>query len=173
MTMFGGRAGRMMLTNRRLRWYENRDVPRPFKRTTGEVNLSDIASADKGTALDVIGGGTRLRLRLRNGRDKCLWENDGRLEEWLASIRDSISSESTGGWLRRAPWAVVRMVCWIITGGIAFLVLYGDVQGVLFGILFGALAGVAAYMPRSHPVSLLALAIGVTITLYFLAPALS
>jgi hypothetical protein len=172
-SFFGGRVGRMMLTDRRFRWYETKDVPRPFKRTTGEVNLSDTASVDKGTAFDVIGGGTRLRLRLRNGRDKCLWESDGRLDEWIATVRSLIATHSAPNWRSLAPWAVFRMLCWVIAGAVGFLILYRDVQGVLFGFVFGAVIGAAAYLPRSHPASLLALVIGATITLYFLAPAFS
>ena len=92
----GGRVGRMMLTSRRFLWYETRNVPRPFKRIAGQVNLSDIASVDKGTWLDFVGGGRRLRLRLRNGKDKCLFEDDGKLDEWIATIGRSIASEYPG-----------------------------------------------------------------------------
>jgi len=89
--LFGARGGRLILTNRRLIWYENKAwMLWPFKRIVGQFNLSDIASVDKGTWLDVVGGGRRLRLRLRSGKDKCLWEGQGRLDEWVATIRTAI-----------------------------------------------------------------------------------
>ena len=86
----GARLGSLILTNRRLIWYEPA-VARPFKPVFGQLNLSDISSVDKGTLYDFIFGGTPLQLRLRNGRDKCLWEADGKLNEWVATIRTVIA----------------------------------------------------------------------------------
>jgi len=91
MSFFGGRVGRLMLTKHRFHWYETRNVSWPFKRIVGHVKLSQIESVDKGTLIDFVGGGRRLRLRLRNGKDKCLWEDDGRLDEWIATIRRAIA----------------------------------------------------------------------------------
>ncbi len=93
MTFFGGRVGRLMLTNRRFHWYETKNVLWPFKRIAGQVNLSDIASVDKGTWLDFVGGGRRLRLRLRSGKDRCLFEDEGRLDEWITTIGRTIASQ--------------------------------------------------------------------------------
>ena len=89
----GGSVGRFMLTDRRLHWYETIPVRWPFKRTVGQVNLSDIASVDKGTLVDFLFGGRRLRLRLRNGKDKCFLEGDGKLDEWIETIRRLIAEQ--------------------------------------------------------------------------------
>ena len=88
-----------MLKNRRFRWYETKDVPGPFKRIAGEVRLPEIASVDKGTWFDLVGGGRRLRLGLRNGKDKCLFEDDGRLNEWIATIQRVIG-QGDDMWLK-------------------------------------------------------------------------
>jgi len=88
----GGRVGRMRLTNRRFQWYEVSKVSWPFKRIIGEARLADIESVDKGTLVDFVFGGTRLRLRLRDGRDKRLIEGDGKLDEWIEAVRSRISA---------------------------------------------------------------------------------
>ena len=92
----GGTGGRLLLTNRRLLWYETRNVLWPFKRTVGQASISDVASVDKGTLFDFVFGGRRLRLRLRDGKDVCLKEADGKLDEWIATIGRSIASEYPG-----------------------------------------------------------------------------
>jgi hypothetical protein len=91
-TLLGGRGGRLVLTNRRVYWYETRDVPWPFKRIVGQVNLSDIASVDKGTLLSFVFGGRPLRLRLGNGKTKCL--HVYRLNEWVTAIRGVIDKDT-------------------------------------------------------------------------------
>jgi hypothetical protein len=91
-SFFAAATGRLTLTNRRIFWDETDSVLWPFKRVSGESNVSDIASVDKGTLFDFIGGGRRLRIRLRSGRDKCLWDAAGRLDEWIATIRRVISN---------------------------------------------------------------------------------
>ena len=90
-SLVGVRCGPLILTNRRLMWYEP-GVARPLKPISGHVNLSDIASVDKGTLLDFIAGGRRLRLRLRSGKDKCLIEGQSRLDEWIATLRNVIDN---------------------------------------------------------------------------------
>ena len=70
--LFGGRRGRIILTERHLLWYDTGKVW-PLTKISGELSLSDISSVDKGTLLDFIGGGKRLRLRLRNGKSVCLF----------------------------------------------------------------------------------------------------
>src|SRR3990172_9126922 len=88
----GARLGALILTNRRLIWRETAFIW-PLRKISGQLNLSDVVSVDKGTWFDFIGGGRRLRLRLRNGKDKCLWEGEGRLDEWIAPIGRTIVSE--------------------------------------------------------------------------------
>ena len=78
------------MTNRRLIWYETANVW-PLKRISGELELSEIASVDKGSPLDMGFGGRRLRLRLRNGKSECLYEGDGRLDEWVTATRTAIA----------------------------------------------------------------------------------
>ena len=87
----GTRVGALILTNRRLIWYE-RSVARPLKPICGEIRLADIIAVDKGTVFDFVFGGKSLRLHLRSGRDKCLAEADGRLDEWVAAIRSAIGT---------------------------------------------------------------------------------
>jgi hypothetical protein len=91
--VIGARVGPLILTNRRLIWYE-RSVARPLKPIYGEVRLSDVEVVDKGTLFDFVGGGKRLRLHLRGGRRKTLAEAQGRLDEWVAAIRSAIASRN-------------------------------------------------------------------------------
>jgi hypothetical protein len=88
---FVQRWGPLLLTNRRLIWNEASRPNWPFKPITGQVPLTEIASVDKGTLLDFIGGGRRLRLRLRNGKDKCFLEAEGKLDEWIETMRSAIA----------------------------------------------------------------------------------
>ena len=82
----GARWGPLILTNRRLLWYETTNVW-PLKKISGQLNVSDIASVDKGTIVDFVFGGKRIRLRLRNGKIEKLHEGEGRLDEWIETIR--------------------------------------------------------------------------------------
>jgi len=88
--LFGRRWGPLVLTNRRILWYETATVIWPLKRISGEVAIAQIESVDKGSALDTLLGGRRLRLRLRDGRSECLYEGENRLDEWIAAIRKLI-----------------------------------------------------------------------------------
>ena len=83
---FGGAWGPLILTNRRVIWYQAGHTW-PFKRISGELNLSDIASVDKGSILDFVFGGRRIRLRLRDGKIEKLYEGDGKLDEWIETLR--------------------------------------------------------------------------------------
>ena len=89
----GSRSGPLILTNRRLIWYET-IVLRPLKPIYGEVRLSDVDAVDKGTLFDIVltGRGRRLRLHLRGGRRKKL-EAQG-FDEWVAAIRLAIASRN-------------------------------------------------------------------------------
>ncbi len=87
---FGGAWGPLILTNRRLIWYQAGHVW-PFKRISGQLHLSDIASVDKGSIFDFVFGGRRIRLRLRNGKIQKLYEGDGRLDEWVTTIHRLIA----------------------------------------------------------------------------------
>lgn len=91
---FGGRGGKVMLTNQRFLWYEDtwRWLFWPHKRISGQASLSDIAKVDKGALFDFVAGGRRLRLRLRSGKHRCFWMND--LNQWVAAVRDAIATAS-------------------------------------------------------------------------------
>ena len=82
----GARWGPLILTNRRLLWYETANVW-PLRKISGQLDLSDIASVDKGSIFDVVFGGRRIRLRLRNGKIQKFYEGQGRLDEWVETIR--------------------------------------------------------------------------------------
>jgi hypothetical protein len=90
--VIGARVGPLILTNRRLIWYE-KSVARPLRPIYGEVRLSDVEAVDKGTVFDVVFGGKRLRLQLRGGRCKTLAARD-RLDEWVAAIRSAIAEQN-------------------------------------------------------------------------------
>ena len=88
--LIGARVGRLILTNHRLFWQENVAwMLWPFKRISGQLNLSDIVSVDKGPLFEFVFGGRRLRLRLRNGKNKCFYAD--RLDEWIETIRRVIA----------------------------------------------------------------------------------
>jgi hypothetical protein len=91
--LFGGSIGSLVLTDRRIIWYEPA-AGRPFRPIHGEVRLSEIVSVDKGNVLDAVIGGGCLRLHLRNGKDKRLIEVGGKLDEWIEAIRKALKSES-------------------------------------------------------------------------------
>ena len=85
-SLHGGRVGRLLLTNRRVIWYEDAAYTVwPFKRISGQLRLNEIVSVDKSSPLEHIFGGRRLRLSLRQGKNKRLWV-DG-LDEWIKAIR--------------------------------------------------------------------------------------
>jgi hypothetical protein len=85
------RSGPLILTNRRLIWYE-RPTARPLKPIYGEVRLSDVEAVDKDTLLDRILWNKNIRLHLRGGRRKTL--NVDRRDEWLAAIRSAIAEQN-------------------------------------------------------------------------------
>lgn len=85
------RSGPLILTNRRLIWYE-RPTARPLKPIYGEVRLSDLEAVDKDTLLDRILWNKNIRLHLRGGRRKTL--NVDRRDEWLAAIRSAIAEQN-------------------------------------------------------------------------------
>ena len=82
----GARWGPLILTNRRLLWYETAGVW-PLKKISGQLKVSDIASVDKGSIADFVFGGRRIRLRPRNAKIEKLYEGEGRLDEWIEAIR--------------------------------------------------------------------------------------
>jgi hypothetical protein len=85
----GGRGGLLILTNRRLIWYEDRQVPWPIKRIAGEINLRDIASVGTNGIVGLVFGGTRLKVRVRNGRTRLFWTGRAPLNTWVAALRDT------------------------------------------------------------------------------------
>ena len=89
----GSRRGPVVLTTRRVIWWEP-VVARFLKPISGQIALRDIASVDKGTLFDVIGGGRPLRLRLKNGKDKCLIISRGNPDDWVSAIRDMLSNQA-------------------------------------------------------------------------------
>lgn len=92
--LFGRRWGPLILTNRRLIWYETATVIWPLKRIHGEVNLADVRSVDKGSLLDIVFGGRRLRFRLRTGKTQCLYVGDGKLNVWVSMIHERVGDDS-------------------------------------------------------------------------------
>jgi hypothetical protein len=92
----GGRWGPVLITNQRVIWYETANTW-PLPRIKGEVSLSDVESVDKGTLLDFIFGGYRLRMHLHNGKIKTLYEGQDRLDEWIVTIRGLIGEEKVAG----------------------------------------------------------------------------
>ena len=87
---FGARLGRLILTDRRILWQQTARVMWPFKRASGELRLDQVRSVDKGTVLDLVAGGRRLRFRLSNGRDKCFYDNQGKLDDWIVAIQRAL-----------------------------------------------------------------------------------
>ena len=83
--MFGARWGPLVLTNRRLLWYENHSAW-PLKTLSGEVRLAQVKSVDKGNFLNFIFGGMCIRMKLVNGRCERLYEGDGQLDDWIHQI---------------------------------------------------------------------------------------
>ncbi len=86
---FGGKAGPLILTNRRLIWYEDYHVPWPMKRLSGEINLRDIASVGTDGIVGFVFGGTRLKVRVRNGRTRLFSTGRAPLQTWVAALRDT------------------------------------------------------------------------------------
>ncbi|HLA19477.1 MAG TPA: hypothetical protein VJ253_09185 [Dehalococcoidia bacterium] len=90
--LFGRRWGPLILTNRRLIWYEDVRWTWPLKRISGELALADIASVGKGNLLNFVFGGHRIQLRLWNGKSTFLYEGDGKLDEWITAIRGAMAA---------------------------------------------------------------------------------
>jgi hypothetical protein len=91
-SLTGGRVHRVVLTNHRVMWYDTARVMWPFKAVSDQFELGEIRSVDTGTVLDIVGG-RPLRLRLVNGKDKCLRLRDGKPDEWIAAIRGLLASK--------------------------------------------------------------------------------
>lgn len=87
------RDGILILTNRRLLWYEPR-VTRPLRPIRGETDITEIVSVDKGAAIYSIVGGGPMRIRLRNGRRKYFDIADGKRDEWISAISNAITGTS-------------------------------------------------------------------------------
>src|SRR5439155_22822560 len=90
---FGGAGGPLILTDRRLVWHETRASVWPLRPMSKQWRLSDIVSVDKGTLLHFVFGGRRLRFRFRNGSSECLFEGQGRLDEWISAIGALIGND--------------------------------------------------------------------------------
>jgi hypothetical protein len=83
---FGGRWGPLVLTNERLLWRES-GIVRPLRRRAREIALRDIARVDKGSMLDAVLGGRRLRVRLNNGTTVKFFDGQGTLDAWIDRLR--------------------------------------------------------------------------------------
>ena len=83
------RPGRLIVTNRRL-FFDETVNTWPFKRTSFQLPLSEIASVDKGTVINFLFGGRPMRLRLRNGKDVCFWDDAEALEQWIDGIKAAV-----------------------------------------------------------------------------------
>ena len=96
------RLGPLILTNRRLIWYEE-VAAWPLKPIAGQVNLSDVSGVDEGSLFDLLSGGC-LRLQLRGSKRKRVALSGGDLNEWIGAIRKLIAQaqESSPG-LPRVP----------------------------------------------------------------------
>jgi len=172
--LHGWRGGHLILTNRRLIWYEP-SVARPLKPISGQLSLSDIASADTGTLFDLVFGGAPLRLRLRDGRDKCIWEGNGRLNEWVAMIRGVIAGEEARERRirQRALRVFLRIFAWAISGAVAFLILFREPLAAPIGFVLGAIGGILSYLPV-WPAALVLMALaGSALGIYFVVSAIA
>lgn len=87
---FGGRWGPLILTSRRLIWYESGPIW-PLKRQTREIHLEDIEQVDEGTVVDKVLLAKRIQIRLRNGKTIRFFEGQGGLASWVAELRAAVS----------------------------------------------------------------------------------
>lgn len=83
--LFGGRWGPLVLTNKRLLWYEEGPIW-PLKRQHRQIELADIEEADDGSLVDKLFGGRRLRVRLRTGGHIRFFEGQNQLDWWLDQL---------------------------------------------------------------------------------------
>jgi hypothetical protein len=90
--LLGGNTGPLLLTNRRVIWYEDA-TGWPLKPQYGEVKLSDVVSIDEGNIVDLLSGGG-LRFRFRNRKSKSVPFNGDNLGEWITEIRELIAEEA-------------------------------------------------------------------------------
>jgi hypothetical protein len=88
--LFGGRWGPLILTNRRLFWSE-KSRTWPFERQSRDLPLAEIVGVDKGSIVDWIFGGRRIRIKLRNGRIVKFFEGQGKLDAWISNLNDQIN----------------------------------------------------------------------------------
>jgi hypothetical protein len=92
--LIGARVGPLLLTNQRLIWYEEA-VARPLWLIADEVRLRSVKCVDKGTLLDVVGGGRPLRMKLEDGSMKCVRLASGSLDTWVDAVREAVSLAKT------------------------------------------------------------------------------
>ena len=88
--LFGARSGVFLITTLRLMWYEDTKWGLwPFKGISGELDLSQVASVEKGWFLARLFGG--IRLRLRNGKTKAF--SVKKPDESMTMIRQVIGAD--------------------------------------------------------------------------------
>ena len=90
----GGRWGPLLLTHEKVIWYENH-AAWPLKRQHRSIDLTQVAAVDHGTLLDLIGGGRRLRLRMKNGKSIRFYEGGGQRSAWIEAIRRELSRNTS------------------------------------------------------------------------------
>lgn len=93
--LFGLNVGPLILTNRRVIWYES-SVARPFTPVYGEISLPDIDSVDRDNAIDRFVGGHNLPIHLRSGKAKTFAANAPAADDWMTAIQAAINQTNAG-----------------------------------------------------------------------------
>jgi len=93
-SMWGPVVGPLMLTNRRLIWYE-RPITVRLKPMHGEVRLSDVEAVDRGKLIDrILWCNKSIHLHLRGGKRKRLVLGGDDRDEWMEAIRKAIAKQN-------------------------------------------------------------------------------
>ncbi len=102
-TGWGGDWAPLVLTDRRLLWRAKRRSVIPLSADAFDVSLREIRWVDQGNLLHFIFGGFRIRIRLKNGRIRSIWEGDGQLQQWIAAVREAAAISQNIAYLEPDP----------------------------------------------------------------------
>jgi hypothetical protein len=88
--LFGGRGGPLILTSRRLIWYEDSKIW-PLKGISGDMDLRNIRSVSTNGLVGFFLGGTNLKVRVRNGRTRLFVTSRAPSKIWVEALQETIA----------------------------------------------------------------------------------
>jgi hypothetical protein len=98
----GGRADPIILTNRRLIWYEDAEVIWPLKRITGQVRLSNIRKVGTNGLIGSIFGGRSVKIWTVRSKTHQFGTFRSPIKLWETALREAVE-QARGAEDQRCP----------------------------------------------------------------------